>query len=546
MVDLWEARYCWVVMGGFVFFFQAEDGIRDAQESRGLGDVYKRQHSLSSAARTMPKNKKRGRVEDATAAILALSQRVGLEPAARPKRSRRGNPGVSEPVPTKVVVTGRKTRASSGAKLAATRKSPRKSATAFKPGSLPDEDDEEDEDYNSVNSEDGDEVDDDEVDDEVDDEEDDEEEHESGDATPVEAGGDVLTVKCLDGKRINKAGQLEYRVVWADSHPPSWEPTDNISEDLMEEFEASAAAEQEYVEVLKLVEKRSRAGQTEYKVEWEGEFMPSWEPAQNITDDLIQEFEAAQRKPTKPLRAALKPVKRTKTAPAPKAAAPQRRTRSNSAPEPGELPRKTRKPSPHKQAAASPKRSSPAPKKPSAKKKVPAPKPTPASKSKQASTPQKQPSKQVEPPTSGLLEVERLVDKRRRGDKVEYKVLWASARYYPTWEASVNITGDLIQEFEDERRAHRPKQVRNKIGCETNSSRQPYTPREDEMIVDHVKRCAGQFVAVTGGRYGASQSVALKPSGNIMWKQACEGELKELAKRHTWQSMRERYIRHLS
>ena len=27
----------------FVFFFQAYDGIRVAQESRGLGDVYKRQ-----------------------------------------------------------------------------------------------------------------------------------------------------------------------------------------------------------------------------------------------------------------------------------------------------------------------------------------------------------------------------------------------------------------------------------------------------------------------------------------------------------------------
>ena len=26
-----------------MLFFQAEDGIRDAQESRGLGDVYKRQ-----------------------------------------------------------------------------------------------------------------------------------------------------------------------------------------------------------------------------------------------------------------------------------------------------------------------------------------------------------------------------------------------------------------------------------------------------------------------------------------------------------------------
>ena len=30
------------------FFFQAEDGIRDAQESRGLGDVYKRQSMYST------------------------------------------------------------------------------------------------------------------------------------------------------------------------------------------------------------------------------------------------------------------------------------------------------------------------------------------------------------------------------------------------------------------------------------------------------------------------------------------------------------------
>ena len=42
MVDLRVGQirrlYWW-----YVFFFQAEDGIRDAQESRGLGDVYKRQ-----------------------------------------------------------------------------------------------------------------------------------------------------------------------------------------------------------------------------------------------------------------------------------------------------------------------------------------------------------------------------------------------------------------------------------------------------------------------------------------------------------------------
>ena len=30
-------------MSGCVFFFQAEDGIRDLVRSRGLGDVYKRQ-----------------------------------------------------------------------------------------------------------------------------------------------------------------------------------------------------------------------------------------------------------------------------------------------------------------------------------------------------------------------------------------------------------------------------------------------------------------------------------------------------------------------
>ena len=37
------AEDCIFVFVFVFFFFQAEDGIRDAQESRGLGDVYKRQ-----------------------------------------------------------------------------------------------------------------------------------------------------------------------------------------------------------------------------------------------------------------------------------------------------------------------------------------------------------------------------------------------------------------------------------------------------------------------------------------------------------------------
>src|SRR5674536_385521 len=38
----------------FYFFFQAEDSIRDAQESRGLGDVYKRQGQMAALGRINP------------------------------------------------------------------------------------------------------------------------------------------------------------------------------------------------------------------------------------------------------------------------------------------------------------------------------------------------------------------------------------------------------------------------------------------------------------------------------------------------------------
>ncbi|GAB5822904.1 hypothetical protein JMUB7533_26920 [Staphylococcus aureus] len=34
-------------------FFQAEDGIRDLRMSRGLGDVYKRQHQGSASFNTL-------------------------------------------------------------------------------------------------------------------------------------------------------------------------------------------------------------------------------------------------------------------------------------------------------------------------------------------------------------------------------------------------------------------------------------------------------------------------------------------------------------
>ena len=48
----------WLSSEGYVFFFQAEDGIRDLVRSRGLGDVYKRQgENLDAGARGVAEDK---------------------------------------------------------------------------------------------------------------------------------------------------------------------------------------------------------------------------------------------------------------------------------------------------------------------------------------------------------------------------------------------------------------------------------------------------------------------------------------------------------
>ena len=55
-----------------IFFFQAEDGIRDLVRSRGLGDVYKRQGLLprpGGAGRTEPAGRHTRRVVDPIASL---------------------------------------------------------------------------------------------------------------------------------------------------------------------------------------------------------------------------------------------------------------------------------------------------------------------------------------------------------------------------------------------------------------------------------------------------------------------------------------------
>eukprot|EP00658_Telonema_sp_P-2_P049706 TRINITY_DN37836_c0_g1_i1.p1 TRINITY_DN37836_c0_g1~~TRINITY_DN37836_c0_g1_i1.p1 ORF type:complete len:276 (+),score=93.76 TRINITY_DN37836_c0_g1_i1:117-944(+) len=63
-----------------IFFFQAEDGIRDAQESRGLGDVYKRQAGIKGL-----ENYYYQQVDRRTVGELGLDSLISVRQQARDK-----------------------------------------------------------------------------------------------------------------------------------------------------------------------------------------------------------------------------------------------------------------------------------------------------------------------------------------------------------------------------------------------------------------------------------------------------------------------------
>ena len=56
----------------YFFFFQAEDGIRDAQESRGLGDVYKRQVSSDATKRARTISGRPGKATEVDTSTIGL------------------------------------------------------------------------------------------------------------------------------------------------------------------------------------------------------------------------------------------------------------------------------------------------------------------------------------------------------------------------------------------------------------------------------------------------------------------------------------------
>ena len=84
-------------MSNSLFFFQAEDGIRDPLWSRGLGDVYKRQIQAlpdSGSGGSPPEGAAAGAAAEQAAKPKKRSEPKNAEPpAAAPKRGRRNSAG---------------------------------------------------------------------------------------------------------------------------------------------------------------------------------------------------------------------------------------------------------------------------------------------------------------------------------------------------------------------------------------------------------------------------------------------------------------------
>ncbi|CAI7789581.1 unnamed protein product [Closterium sp. NIES-53] len=95
-------------------------------------------------------------------------------------------------------------------------------------------------------------------------------------------------------KRIAEDGTIEYLVKWQDDSEDSWEPVENIGEDLVKDFEEGL----EYGVAEKILEKRvvgasqgGGEGVVEYLVKWQDSDENTWEPEGNVAADVIAEFE---------------------------------------------------------------------------------------------------------------------------------------------------------------------------------------------------------------------------------------------------------------
>ncbi|TMW56923.1 hypothetical protein Poli38472_002848 [Pythium oligandrum] len=121
---------------------------------------------------------------------------------------------------------------------------------------------------------------------------------------------DVYEVECiLDKRRGRDFGDEDmYLIKWVGYDDPTWEPAKNVSKDLIEEYEGQPVRENEYVVEDIMDRKTVRDKETKlktfkYLVKWVGYDDQTWEPAENLPHNLRrkfdQKYEARKRQRTR-------------------------------------------------------------------------------------------------------------------------------------------------------------------------------------------------------------------------------------------------------
>lgn len=121
---------------------------------------------------------------------------------------------------------------------------------------------------------------------------------------------DVYEVESILDKRKGRSfGEPDmYLIKWVGYEETTWEPADNVSKDLIEEFEGQPVRENEYIVEEIRDRKSTRDKETKlktfkYLIKWVGYDDLTWEPAENLPHNLRrkfdQKFEARKRRKTK-------------------------------------------------------------------------------------------------------------------------------------------------------------------------------------------------------------------------------------------------------
>lgn len=121
---------------------------------------------------------------------------------------------------------------------------------------------------------------------------------------------DVYEVESILNKRKGRSfGEPDmYLIKWVGYEETTWEPADNVSKDLIEEFDGQPVRENEFIVEEIRDRKSTRDKETKlktfkYLIKWVGYEDLTWEPADNLPHNLRrkfdQKFEARKRRKTK-------------------------------------------------------------------------------------------------------------------------------------------------------------------------------------------------------------------------------------------------------